>query len=175
MSLIMVQAHRMLHLKSCVCICIRFCMDLQFTQWATLKPLSIRVFSVLIWKWNMKDIEERIPLPIYETCWATPPGGSGNISLSSLSFFTVHVRFRKNWRAFDICIHSLWFWYFAQRNIFAFRVLRMTNRQSSHSWSWPSASHQKTNNDFSVFLCVERARYQLFSPKGWNTITSGLS
>lgn len=84
-------------------------MDLQFTQWATLKPLSIRVFSVLIWKWNLKDIEERIPLPIYETCWATPPGGSGNISLSSLSFFTVHVRFRKNWRAFDICIHSVWF------------------------------------------------------------------
>ena len=29
---LVVQAHRMLHLKSCVCICIRFCMDLQFTQ-----------------------------------------------------------------------------------------------------------------------------------------------
>lgn len=65
-----------------------------------------------------KDIEERIPLPIYETCWATPPGGSGNISLSSLSFFTVHLRFRKIWRAFDICIHSVWFWWFAQRNMF---------------------------------------------------------
>ena len=54
----MVQVHRMLHLKSCLCICIRFvwiCGSRR--QWPTLKPLSIRFFLSSFENGTWKDNE----------------------------------------------------------------------------------------------------------------------